>query len=58
MKENREEGMVMGEDFNGRIGEKGAKIGKRRRNRIQRQGEKCRGEETDGMDRRKMDGKC
>jgi hypothetical protein len=25
MKENREEGMVMGEDFNGRIGEKGAK---------------------------------
>jgi hypothetical protein len=44
MKENREEGMVMGGDFNGRI-----EIGKK-------EGGKCRKKETDRMDRRKWMG--
>jgi hypothetical protein len=46
----------LGGDFNGRIGERGARnLGKVEgewEKKIQRQGGKCKGEETDGMDRR------
>jgi hypothetical protein len=58
IKENREECMLMGGDFNGRMGEKEQEIGNRRgrwEKEIQRQGRKCRGEETDGS--KKIDGK-
>jgi hypothetical protein len=45
----------LGRDFNERIGEKGKKLG-RWEKKIQRQGGECRGEDTDGMDRRKWVG--
>jgi hypothetical protein len=57
MKENREDRILSGGDFNWRIGERGARNWEEERGgwekKIQRQGGKCRGEETDGMDRRK-----
>ncbi|KAH0807642.1 hypothetical protein GEV33_015148 [Tenebrio molitor] len=57
MKENREDRILSGGDFNWRIGERGARNWEEERggweNKIQRQGGKFRGEETDGMDRRK-----
>jgi hypothetical protein len=58
IKENREECMLMGGDFNWRMGEKEQEIVNRRggwEKEIQRQGRKCRGEETDGS--KKMNGK-
>jgi hypothetical protein len=54
LKKNREECMLMGGDFNGRIGERGARNwkeggdGKRKS-----KGGRCRGEMTEGMNRRK-----
>jgi N-acetyl-beta-hexosaminidase len=54
----REDCMLMGGDFNGRMGEKEQEIGNRRggwEKEIQRQGRKCRGGETDGS--KKIDGK-
>jgi hypothetical protein len=60
MKENREHRILLGEDFIWRIGERGARSLKEERGdgkkKIQRQGGKCRGEETDGIDRRKWMG--
>jgi hypothetical protein len=54
IKENREECKILGGDFNGRIGERGARNWGERRGRwekkIQRHGGKCRSEETDGID--------
>jgi hypothetical protein len=50
----------LGEDFNGRIGERGAKRNKKLgggtggwEKKIQIQGGECGGKESDGMDRRK-----
>jgi hypothetical protein len=37
MKENREEGMVMGGDFSGRIGERGARNWEERRWKMQKE---------------------
>jgi hypothetical protein len=57
MKENREECMLMGGYFNGR--KRSRKLGRGEggwEKKIQRQGGKRRGEETDGMDRRKWMG--
>jgi hypothetical protein len=60
MKENREDCILLGGDFNGRIGERGARNWEEEREdgkrKSQRQGGKCSGEETDGMDRRKWMG--
>jgi hypothetical protein len=53
MKENREDRILLEEDFNGRIGERGARNWEKK---IQKQGGKCRGEQTDGMHRRKWMG--
>jgi hypothetical protein len=56
-KKNREDCILLGGDFNGRIGERGTRNWEEERadgkRNSQRQGGKCRGEETDGMDRRK-----
>jgi hypothetical protein len=55
-KENRRNCILFGGNFNGRIREREKETGKRREGwekKIQRQGGKCRGEETDQMDRRK-----
>jgi hypothetical protein len=51
IKENRKECMLIRRVFHGRIGKR------RWEKKIQRQGGKCRGEETDGMDRRKWMGR-
>jgi endonuclease/exonuclease/phosphatase (EEP) superfamily protein YafD len=51
MKENKEESILLGGDFNGRIGERRARNWEEKK--IQRQGGKGRVEETHGMDRRK-----
>jgi hypothetical protein len=48
MKENRADRIFLGGKFDERIGERGA--------RKWEEGGKCRGEETDGMDRRKWKG--
>ncbi|KAJ3622094.1 hypothetical protein MTP99_002623 [Tenebrio molitor] len=60
IKQNREDRILLGGDFNGAIGEKRARNWEEQRGgrekKIQRQGGKCRGEETDGMDRRKWMG--
>jgi hypothetical protein len=59
MKENREECMLMGRDFNGRIRERGTGNWQEERwngKKIQKQDRKRRGEETDVMDRRKWMG--
>jgi hypothetical protein len=50
IKENRKECMLIRGVFHGRIGER------RWEKKIQRKGGKCRGEETDGMDRKKWMG--
>jgi hypothetical protein len=42
--------MFLGGDFNGRIGQRGARNWEEGGKKIQRQGGKCRGEETDEMD--------
>jgi hypothetical protein len=57
MKENREECMLMGEDFNGRIGERNweEERGDWKR-KSQKQGGKCRRDETYGMNPRKWMG--
>jgi hypothetical protein len=52
MKENRQDCILLGGDFNGRTGERGAKIGKK--NLKTRW--KMQGEETDGVERRKWMG--
>jgi hypothetical protein len=60
VKENREECMLMVGDFNGRIGETGARNweeeGGNGKRKSQKQGGKCRREETYGMDPRKWMG--
>jgi hypothetical protein len=53
MKENREDRILLGGDFDGRIGERGEKGEGGWEKKIQRQGGKRRREETEGMDRRK-----
>jgi hypothetical protein len=53
MKEKREDRILLGGDFNGRIGERGARNWEKK---IQKQGRQCRGEQTDGTHRRKWMG--
>jgi hypothetical protein len=59
MKENREACILLGEDFNFNRRKRSKKLGRGEggwEKKIQRQGGKCRGEETDGMNRRKWMG--
>jgi hypothetical protein len=56
MKENRRDCLLLGGDFNGGIGERGARSLKERgegreEKKIKRQGGKCRKEETDGTNK-------
>jgi hypothetical protein len=55
MKENREDRILLGRDFNWRIGEKGAKNWEEQRGNGKRKS-KGREEETDEMDRRRWMG--